>query len=128
MKLQIFLSAALLGVGVVARPTTATFVKVTLEEPQNWIAGPSLFPSNVLAGYSGDFCDYTADTWAQFVLDKCKTFDACTSALAFSALNSGSPRTRGWFGYAFKGGATTQADYIRAEDVEKSVAYSVVKQ
>ncbi|CAH0025351.1 unnamed protein product [Clonostachys rhizophaga] len=138
MKLQIALSAALLGLGAIAAPAessnnqqtqnTHTYVKVTLEEPLNWIAGARLFPSNVIAGYNGDLCDYTAEAWEKFVQDKCKTFAECTSSLSFSGISSGSPRTRTWFGYVFRGGATTQVDYVRLQDVEKSVAYSIPKQ
>lgn len=47
--------------------------------------------------------------------------------MALAGISSGSPRTRHWFGYVFRGGATTQADYVRLEDVEKSVAYSIAK-
>ncbi|CAG9946912.1 unnamed protein product [Clonostachys rosea f. rosea IK726] len=155
MKLQIALPAALLGLGAIAAPAetgnqvqnTNTYVQVLLEAPQNWVAGARLFPSNVIAGYNGDLCDYTAEDWAKFVQDKCKTFAECTSSLSFSGMafflikddppanqpvvmalagiSSGSPRTRTWFGYVFRGGATTQADYVRLEDVEKSVAYSI---
>ncbi|KAH6886919.1 hypothetical protein B0T10DRAFT_490494 [Thelonectria olida] len=42
------------------------------------------------------------------------------------AINSGTPKERAWFGYCFRGGATTPADYKRdpAGCVEDSVAYT----
>ncbi|KAM4065053.1 hypothetical protein HRG_004606 [Hirsutella rhossiliensis] len=105
----------------------ADYVPVPLEEPLEWSAGNRLFPGNVIAGYNAGYEDYNKDTWAEHVLQQCKTFSACDSSLSFSAINSGTPKDRYWFGYVFRGGPTTQSDYNRVEGVQGSVAYTIVR-
>lgn len=49
-----------------------------------------------------------------------------TSSSPHLAINSGTPKDRYWFGYVFRGGPTTQSDYVRVEGVQDSVAYTIV--
>ncbi|KAH8884375.1 hypothetical protein GQ53DRAFT_880134 [Thozetella sp. PMI_491] len=122
MKGSLFITIA----AAVGTAAAANFTKVTLEEPLNWIAGRRLFPGNIIAGYHDDLDNYTASAWATYVLDQCKGYTACTSAEAFQATNSGSTGGRYWFGYVYRGGPTTIADYVRDEGVTDSVAYTIV--
>ena len=124
---------------------TATFKPVKLSEPLNWIAGPSLFPSQIIAGYNAPLDQYDAASWGEHVLSKCKEFSACTSAQvfqgafptgharrglgdranSFAATNSGSTGGRFWFGYVFRGGPTDESFYEREEGVTDSAAWSM---
>ncbi|KYK55118.1 hypothetical protein DCS_07080 [Drechmeria coniospora] len=131
--------------------TEPTFDRVKLADPQNWVAGISLFPSQIIAGYNAKLDEYTAQQWADHVLAECKKFRACTSTVSFAgkptphfptiefsytndvvdmtiADNSGDDGGRFWFGYVFRGGATTPASYKRSKNgnVSDSVAYTVV--
>ncbi|KAK1596070.1 uncharacterized protein LY79DRAFT_667560 [Colletotrichum navitas] len=120
--------AAVASAGVSAaplEPRNATFVKVALPSPLNWVAGAPLFPSQVIASYHAELGDYTSDTWAAYVLEKCKTYTACTSSMTFSGINSGSTGGRYWFGYVFRGGATTLDDYDRDDEAEDAIGDSV---
>ncbi|GJC82521.1 hypothetical protein ColLi_05359 [Colletotrichum liriopes] len=120
MKVATLLNTAMaVSAGVSAAPLEprSSFV-------QNWVAGGSLFPGQVIAGYHGELGNYTADTWSAYVLEKCKSYTACTSSMTYSAINSGSTGGRYWFGFAFRGGATTVADYERDEEVGTAVADS----
>ncbi|UNI23291.1 hypothetical protein JDV02_009121 [Purpureocillium takamizusanense] len=125
MTLSSLLASALLAA------TTALaqneYARVPLDEPLNWVAGPSLFPVNVIAGYNAELAAYDRESWANHVLEQCSTFSDCTSTISFSAINSGTPKTRFWFGYVFRGGPTTQANYERRAGVLGSVAYSIVE-
>ncbi|THU99530.1 hypothetical protein K435DRAFT_630891, partial [Dendrothele bispora CBS 962.96] len=71
----------------------------------DYIAGPTLFPGQVIAGYNAPNDAYTAETWAKYILDKAKSFDAAKSCCSFSAINSGSTGGRFWFGYVFRASA-----------------------
>ncbi|KJZ73897.1 hypothetical protein HIM_06790 [Hirsutella minnesotensis 3608] len=102
----------------------AEYVPVALEEPLDWSAGSRLFPGNVIAGYNAELNKYTKETWAAYMLNQCKLYSACDSSLSYSAINSGTPKDRYWFGYIFRGGATTQEDYTRVEGVQDAVAYT----
>ncbi|KZL78849.1 hypothetical protein CI238_12822 [Colletotrichum incanum] len=128
MRLVAILNTVIaVSAGVSAAPLEprSSFVQVTLPAPQNWVAGGSLFPGQVIAAYHAELKDYSADTWSAYVLEKCKGYTACTSSMSYSAINSGSTGGRYWFGYVFRGGATTVADYERDEEVENAVADSI---
>ncbi|KAK1995952.1 hypothetical protein LX36DRAFT_682706 [Colletotrichum falcatum] len=122
-------AAASAAVSAAPLEPRASFVEVPLPAPLNWVAGRSLFPSQVIASYNAEIGDYTADTWAAYVLGKCKGFAACTSSMSFSGINSGSTGGRYWFGYVYRGGATTVSNYERdaaAEDgIGDSIAYTI---
>lgn len=99
--------------------------------------GPRLFPTNIITGYHANLTQYKKESWAQYVKGQCERFSACTSSITYSgkkimcpysilrfeksindcfvAVNLGTPPDRFWFGYAFRGGATTEADYARVE-------------
>ena len=66
------------------RAAEAVFHPVSLVQPDNWIAGPRLFPSQVIAGYSADYEDYNVGTWAAYILEQAQGFDAATSCISFS--------------------------------------------
>ncbi|KAK2037098.1 hypothetical protein LZ31DRAFT_547099 [Colletotrichum somersetense] len=106
-------------------PRAASFAKVSLPAPLNWVAGASLFPSQIIASYHAEIADYTADAWAAYVLDKCKSYTACTSSMTFSGINSGSTGGRYWFGYVFRGGVTTVDDYDRDDAEEDAIGDSI---
>lgn len=87
MKLaSIFAVAIGASAGVSAAPLEprASFVKVPLPEPLNWVAGRSLFPGNIIAGYSAGEGEYTAETWSAYILAKCQGYAACTSSITYS--------------------------------------------
>ena len=124
------------------RAAGAVFHPVPLPPPENWIAGPQLFPRQVIAGYNADYKDYNADTWAAYILEQAKGFSAATSCHSCSggrffftrfdvqdwldvipAINSGTPKDRYWFGYVFRGGHVSVADFQREEGVEDSRAF-----
>lgn len=58
--------------------------KVDLKAPADWIAGPRLFPGNVISGYNADYHKYNAKHWEEYVLEKCKSFDQATSSISYS--------------------------------------------
>lgn len=89
MRIQIICSQLLLVVSAVAAPTPrATFALVPLEDPQNWVAGNSLFPSNIIAGYHADYDAYDSESWSNYVLEKCEAFAQCTSSETFSGMST----------------------------------------
>jgi hypothetical protein len=59
-------------------------VQVAFEPPLNWLAGPSLFPSKIIASYHAGLAEYNAISWADFVLQKCMNITACTSTSSYS--------------------------------------------
>ncbi|KAM3464867.1 hypothetical protein MY5147_009421 [Beauveria neobassiana] len=101
-----------------------TFQRLPLPDPQDWVAGERLFPSNVIAGYNAKYNEYNKETWAAYVLKHGEGFEACGSTIAYSAINSGTPKDRMWFGYVFRGGSTTPQDYERAENVQDTIVYT----
>ena len=66
------------------REAEAIFHPVFLTPPENWLAGPQLFPGQVIAGYHADYNDYNADTWAKYILEQAQGFEAATSCSSFS--------------------------------------------
>ncbi|KAK7444348.1 hypothetical protein VKT23_015360 [Stygiomarasmius scandens] len=105
----------------------------------NFIAGPTLFPGQVIAGYNAPDNAYTAETWTKYVLDKAQSFDAARSCCSFScttyyevqpqesfmtAINSGSTGGRFWFGYGFRAPATAD-DFQHANETHSARAFSV---
>ncbi|KAK7754888.1 hypothetical protein SLS62_003202 [Diatrype stigma] len=106
--------------------TGPDFKKLELDTPLNWVAGASLFPGNVIAGFNSELSQYDAQGWADYVLDQCKQYSACTSTVSYQATNSGSTGGRFWFGYVFRGGPTTAEDYVRETGVEDSIVFTIV--
>ncbi|KAJ6438450.1 aspartyl aminopeptidase [Purpureocillium lavendulum] len=137
---------------------TSDYVRLALDEPLNWLPGARLFPGAVIAAYHADLAAYDAESWAQSVLERCASYEACTSTASYSgefsffslvvtrivnseqwgganervlvcvcvlAINSGSTGGRYWFGTVFRGGPTTEADYVRSEGVEHSIVYTI---
>ena len=66
------------------REPKARFHPVALPPPENWIPGPRLFPSAVIAGYNADYKKYNADTWAAYILEQAQGFPAATSCTSCS--------------------------------------------
>lgn len=73
---------------VAATAAALNFTQVALTPPLNWIAGSSLFPSQIIAGYNAELAEYTAEEWSAYLLDTCKTFSACTSVDGFQGVSS----------------------------------------
>ncbi|RDA87762.1 hypothetical protein CP532_2476 [Ophiocordyceps camponoti-leonardi (nom. inval.)] len=123
MKITSLLSAAALT----SLASAIGYERIERQGKDNLIAGKRLFPGNVIAGYNADYGNYTAESWAQHVLDECKNKFAksCDSTITFSAINSGTPKDRAWFGYVFRGGKTTMSDYVQAKDVQNSIIFVV---
>lgn len=112
---------------VAAAAAALNFTQVALTPPLDWIAGGSLFPSQIIAGYNAPLDEYTAEEWSAHILDACKGYEACTSADGFQATNSGSTGGRFWFGYVYRGGATDESFYVRSEGVTDAFAYTIVE-
>ncbi|POS74235.1 hypothetical protein DHEL01_v207367 [Diaporthe helianthi] len=110
---------------VAATAAALNLTQVVLTPPLNWIAGNSLFPSQVIAGYHADVSEYTVEEWSAYMLDACKSFTACTSVDGFQGTDSGSTGGRFWFGYVYRGGATDESLYVRYEGVTDSFAWTV---
>ncbi|OGM49853.1 hypothetical protein ABOM_001608 [Aspergillus bombycis] len=104
-------------------------VRLPLPPPDNWVAGPRLFPGEVIAGFHAHIDEHDAKGWREYVNQQCEKFHDCTSTLSFSANNVGSTGGRYWFGYVFRGGPTTPDDYVRdwtaRAQVKDSAAYTV---
>ncbi|KAI8803280.1 hypothetical protein BJ742DRAFT_777450 [Cladochytrium replicatum] len=101
--LALFVSALSAPVAVEERQiNTATFVKVALDAPLNWVEGTRLFPSAMIAGYSAGADEYDEAGYAAFILEKCRSFKACTSFMVYQGNNSGSTGGRYWFGHVFE--------------------------
>lgn len=73
---------------VAAAAAALNFTQVALTPPLDWIAGSSLFPSQIIAGYNAPLDEYTAEKWSAHILDACKSFEACTSADGFQGMFS----------------------------------------
>lgn len=73
---------------VAATAAALNFTQVLLTPPLNWIAGTSLFPSQIIAGYNADVSEYTAEEWSAYMLDACQGFTACTSVDGFQGMFS----------------------------------------
>lgn len=71
-------------VGAAATANAAGYQRLNLPDPQNWIAASSLFPGDVIAGYNADYNKYDKESWANYILDQCKGFSACTSTISYS--------------------------------------------
>ncbi|KAK7956721.1 uncharacterized protein PG986_005943 [Apiospora aurea] len=112
-------------------PRAASFARVSLPAPANWMTDSSLYPRNIIAAYSAEPAQYaSAESWAAYILAKCQGYRDCTSCISYSAINSGSTGGRYWFGEVYRGGATTPAQYEREADpslgVTNSIAYTIV--
>lgn len=88
--MRTFTSSLLVLAAASCVATQSTFALVPLEPPDNWQAGPNLFPSQVIAGYKdnltasdGNLTVWTEDSWAVHVLSLCASFSACTSSVTF---------------------------------------------
>lgn len=73
---------------VAAAAAALNFTQVALTPPLDWVAGNSLFPSQVIAGYNAPLDEYTAAEWSAHILEECKGFPACTSAGGFQGMIS----------------------------------------
>lgn len=73
---------------VAAAAAALNFTQVALTPPLDWIAGSSLFPSQIIAGYNAPLDEYTAEEWSAHILDACQSFEACTSADGFQGMFS----------------------------------------
>ncbi|KAF2480206.1 hypothetical protein BDY17DRAFT_256158 [Neohortaea acidophila] len=104
----------------------ATFCPVSLPGG-HYEAGPSLFPGNVIKGINAKYSKYDQESWGQHVLSECEKEPACTSSLGFAAVNSGSTGGKFWFGYTFRGGPTTTANYTESAAASDATAYTIVK-
>lgn len=71
---------------VAAAAAALNFTQVALTPPLDWIAGGSLFPSQIIAGYNAPLDEYTAEEWSAHILDACKGYEACTSADGFQGM------------------------------------------
>jgi hypothetical protein len=71
---------------VAATAAALNFTQVALTPPLNWIAGNSLFPSQIIAGYNAELAEYTAEEWSAHMLDACEGFEACTSVDGFQGM------------------------------------------
>lgn len=69
--------------GLSSLASAATFVEVNLTAPLNWLAGDYLFPVEIIAGYNAPVDDYNISDWAPYILASCKSYTACTSAIAY---------------------------------------------
>lgn len=73
---------------VAAAAAALNFTQVALTPPLDWIAGSSLFPAQIIAGYNAPLDEYTAEEWSAHILDACQSFEACTSADGFQGMFS----------------------------------------
>ncbi|PHH71775.1 hypothetical protein CDD80_5002 [Ophiocordyceps camponoti-rufipedis] len=105
--------------------TATVYKRFNFPGLEHMVAGQRLFPANVIAGFNADYSEYNASSWAKYVLAQCQgQFNAsCDSTISLSAINSGTPKTRDWFGYVFRGGVPSKSDYHKAEQVEDTVVY-----
>lgn len=71
---------------VTAAAAALNFTQVALTPPLNWVAGSFLFPSQIIAGYHGNFTEYEAADWYAYILTACESYSACTSAEAFQGM------------------------------------------
>ncbi|KAG8161180.1 hypothetical protein KVR01_009444 [Diaporthe batatas] len=110
---------------VAATAAALNLTQVVFTPPLNWLAGSSLFPSQVIAGYHAEVAEYTAESWSAYMLDACESFTDCTSFDGFQATNSGSTGGRYWFGYVYRGGATDESFYVRTDGVTDSFAWTI---
>ncbi|KAF4582259.1 hypothetical protein GQ602_006883 [Ophiocordyceps camponoti-floridani] len=105
--------------------TATVYKRLDFPGLNNMDPGPRLFPANVIAGFNADYNEYNASSWAEYILAQCRgQFNAsCDSTISYSAINSGSPPIRYWFGYVFRGGIPSKSDYQKADQVEDTVVY-----
>ncbi|KAK8090687.1 hypothetical protein PG994_000192 [Apiospora phragmitis] len=63
----------------------ASFARVSLPAPANWMTDSSLYPSNIIAAYSAETAQYaSAESWAAYILAKCQGYRDCTSCISYS--------------------------------------------
>ncbi|PGH32963.1 hypothetical protein GX50_04245 [[Emmonsia] crescens] len=136
MKPTTLLVAALAALAGSPTPVNAvgglSFVPVPLPPPNNWIGGPSLFPTRVLAGFHEDYEKYDQGNWTVYMLNQCRQNDGCTSLILFSAIPAETnSNSRSWFGYLMGGPPTNPNDYVRDEskdqDVQDSAAWNAIR-
>ncbi|PHH85086.1 hypothetical protein CDD83_920 [Cordyceps sp. RAO-2017] len=75
-------TAALLA--ALAPIALAALQPLALAPPADWAAGSRLFPAEVIAGYHANLTTHTRDSWAAYVLEQCRGFDACDSTVSYS--------------------------------------------
>ncbi|KIJ24695.1 hypothetical protein M422DRAFT_194387 [Sphaerobolus stellatus SS14] len=100
------------------------FVEISLPGP-DYIAGPRYFPSNVISGYNAPYHEYTAESWVVYMKQQVEQFAGADVMTAYSAINSGTPKERVWFGYVYRGGHANPGDFKPAKDVKDAHAYNV---
>ncbi|SMY20882.1 unnamed protein product [Zymoseptoria tritici ST99CH_1A5] len=122
MKSTIVFELAALAAVALCNPSGKDFTQLELP---GWDAGDRLFPANVIAGYHDDYNNQTAKSWSHHVLERCRTFEDGTSTISYSAINSGTPKDRYWFGFCFRGGRTTATDYVLVDGVQDSIVYTI---
>ncbi|KJX97050.1 hypothetical protein TI39_contig572g00008 [Zymoseptoria brevis] len=122
MKSAIVFELAALAAVALCKSSEKDFKQLQFPD---WVAGDRLFPANVIEGYHDDYNNQTAESWSIHVLERCRAFEAGTSTITYSAINSGTPKDRYWFGYCFRGGRTTVADYVLTDGVQDSIVYTI---
>jgi hypothetical protein len=85
MKLLTFSTTAILT-ALAMTETDCAFEEVKLTKPLDWMAGKGLFPGRVIVGFTADLDGYDSQSWAEHVLEQCKTYEECTSALSFQGV------------------------------------------
>ncbi|KAH0592008.1 hypothetical protein MHUMG1_10219 [Metarhizium humberi] len=105
----------------------AEFVPVNFTNPLNWLASQALMERKTGEDLRAPYKNFTAETWAAYVLNACKSTNyGCTSALGFSMpLQFRGSGDREWYGQMFSGNSTTEADYVRQEVIQDSIAYTL---
>lgn len=65
--------------------TAANFTTVDLTAPLNWVVGPYLWPTEIIAGYNAlvEGSDWNETSWDAYILAECETYTACTSSITW---------------------------------------------
>ncbi|EEH05184.1 predicted protein [Histoplasma capsulatum G186AR] len=96
------------------------YVELMLEDPQNWVGGPGLFPSRVLAGYEEPDNGTHASTWVSYLQGECSSLPRCTAFFSFRGFDTGE-----LFGYLLGGSSVTIGDFVRAPWAANSTVWNV---
>ncbi|OJD16375.1 hypothetical protein AJ78_03439 [Emergomyces pasteurianus Ep9510] len=131
MKTTTLLAAAFatLAAGSPTRRCTTTFEEVKFPEGKsNWVGGPGLYPTCVMAVYHEDYSVKTQEAMIQFAQQECQRL-GCVSFMVLSAVPQDPPE-RNWYVTLFGGYPTTPQDYVqdetKSEAVQDSRAFNAV--
>ncbi|TFK42271.1 hypothetical protein BDQ12DRAFT_720257 [Crucibulum laeve] len=99
-----------------------TFKSIVLPG-DDYVPSHQLYPSDSISAYHAADSEYASpDAWAEYVLEKCKSYTECGTSASFSAVEDGKQY---WYGFIFRGGAVDASAFEEKPDASGARAFII---